>query len=69
MEKENLKERKKEKKNYLDTIKKLVNYCQNKDPRYKQYTIQMQAQEKEKELRKKEEKKLKDEEDKFVKLE
>jgi hypothetical protein len=34
MEKENKIDRKREKKEYIDTIKKLVNFCKMRDPRY-----------------------------------
>jgi DnaJ family protein A protein 5 len=37
MEKENKKERLKEKKHYLKTIKDLIDYLKKRDPRYKAY--------------------------------
>jgi hypothetical protein len=37
MEKDNKKERVKEKKNYISTVKKLLEIVRNKDPRYKEY--------------------------------
>ena len=37
IERENNKFRKKEKKTYLETIKKIVDFCQKRDPRYKEY--------------------------------
>ena len=53
MEKENKKERQKEKKHYLKTIKDLVEYLRKRDPRYKVYTEELRMQE----LKKEEERK------------
>ena len=39
MEKENKIDRKKAKKEYIDTIKKLVNFCKMRDPRYQKFTL------------------------------
>lgn len=45
IDKENLKERKKERKNYITTIKKLIEFCKRRDPRYKAYEEEVEKQE------------------------
>lgn len=45
MEKENKKERQKEKKNYIKTIKDLVAFLKKRDPRYRDYLIEEKKKE------------------------
>lgn len=53
MEKENKKQRQKEKKHYLKTIKDLVEYLKKRDPRYKAHLDEQRQQELKKEEQKK----------------
>lgn len=59
MDKENKKERQNEKRQYVKTLKELVEFCKRRDPRWKDYLESIRKEEE----KKKEEIKLKKEED------
>lgn len=63
IERENNKFRKKEKKNYLDTIKKIVDFAFKKDPRYEAW-VKLVEEEKERKQKFKEEQKIEKEKQK-----
>ena len=44
MEKENKKERIKQKKNYIKTIKDLISFLKKRDPRYRDYLLQQKEE-------------------------